>query len=77
MFSFIAGKYRIAGFIAAIAAIPLLYGAGYWRGYAAGKSRARIETVEKVIKIREAQNEIRNHRPDDRQLVDILRKGEF
>ncbi len=56
---------------------PAAYYIGHWRGYSDGKADVKIKTVEKIVTVRERQNEVRNHRPDDMQLDNVLRAGRF
>ena len=55
--------------------------AAYLKGRGTGASAARqadrLERLEQTYATREKQNEIRNNRPDDRQLVERLRAGAF
>ena len=77
MLSFIL-KYRtIIMFGVLLLANVVNFGLGYWKGYSAGKEAEQNKAIEKVVTIREKQNEIRNNRPDAAALIDSLRDGTF
>lgn len=77
MIAFVLKNWRAGVAIFILVSLPVLYGTGYWRGYYAGKNSVKIEAVNQAVTVREKQNEIRNHRPDDVQLIDGLRAGSF
>ena len=62
--------------IAALGAASLV-GAIYWKGQTDAKQVYKIDQLQETIKDEEKLNEIRNHRPDDDTLIDILRSGSF
>ena len=71
---FLAGKaLHLIGAGAIVAFLAYTHFQAYRNGVAAERNR----NTAQVVKIVEDLNEIRNHRPDDRALVDRLRKGTF
>lgn len=72
-------NFKILGFAALSTVLSgvLGYGWGFMDGKAVEKKNNRIITLEKVVTIREKQNEIRNNRPDTVSLVKRLRDGSF
>ncbi len=49
----------------------------YWKGRNDCAIKTQIVTLEKVVTVREKQNEIRNKRPDSSGVSDRLRKATF
>lgn len=50
---------------------------GRWSGAVNARAEVKARTVEKVIAVKEKQDEVRNHRPDDERLIDSLLSGQF
>lgn len=67
---------KYSGPVLVVAVFALVIGS-YAKGRMDEKNECVQKSVTKVITIREKQNEIRNNRPDDSTLIDVLRAGEF
>lgn len=65
--------WRVFSLLAILAGL----GISHWMAYSRGIETERSRNVTRVIEIREDLNEIRNMRPDDVQLIDRLRRGNF
>jgi len=65
--------WRLVAFGVAIVAI----GVTHFIAYRKGVEHERNRSIGKVVEIRKDLNEIRNLRPDDRELIERLRRGEF
>lgn len=60
-----------------VSILVLLAGLGisHFMAYNKGVQAERNRNVTKVIEIEKKQDDIRNHRPDDDGIIDILRRG--
>lgn len=65
--------WRVFSLLAILAGLGVSHFVVFNKGIEAERSR----NTSAVIDIREDQNEIRNLRPDDKQLIDRLRRGKF
>ena len=65
--------WRVFSLIAILVAL----GISHWSAYNKGVETERNRNTSKVIEIEKAQGHIRNLRPDDEQLIDSLRRGNF
>lgn len=52
-------------------------GGVYWKGQSDAKRAYKINQLERTIKDKEKLDEVRNNRPSDDDLIDILRSGDF
>jgi hypothetical protein len=63
--------------VIALGAVVVAIGVTHFIAYRKGIEHERSRSIGNVVEIRKDLNEIRNLRPDDRALVDKLRRGEF
>lgn len=70
---FLLKYWRLIAFATFLAGLGITHLMAYNKGI----DRERGRSVTQVIEIREDLNEIRNLRPDDKQLVNRLRRGKF
>ncbi len=65
--------WRVFSLLAILAGL----GISHFMAYNKGVETERGRNVTRVIEIREDLNEIRNSRPDDAELIKLLRRGNF
>ena len=65
--------WRVFSLLAILAGLGVSHFVAFNKGIEAERSK----NTNKVMEIRNDQNTIRNLRPDDKQLIDRLRRGKF
>lgn len=64
-------------FLFLLIAIPISYGIGYWDGRSSMEDQIMVEGLKETVDVQKESNDIRNYRPDDEQLINILRSNKF
>jgi len=67
----------LIGVLAALLGSCIALGWAYYKGSEHNAKQAETKALHKAVDTRQKQNEIRNNRPDDKQLIDSLLNGEF
>lgn len=71
-------KYRVRfAFCFLLLCIPAAYGIGYWDGGSSKEDKIENAGLKDTVETKEKISEIRNHRPDDDQLFNILQSHTF
>lgn len=65
--------WRVLSVLAILAGL----GISHWMAYNKGVTTERNRNISKVMQIEKQQDQVRNLRPDDAQLIDSLRRGKF
>lgn len=69
--------FRLYAYLAIFAAVSVFIVSALGYSYNRGKASCEVRILKETITIKEKQNEVRNNRPDSKQLIDSLMRGEF